>query len=44
MADLEWMKRVNIAGFQMFDGDLGSPLFVDKSTSRWGRPAVSKRA
>ena len=29
-ADLEWMKRVNIAGFQMFDGDLGSPLFVDK--------------
>jgi hypothetical protein len=29
-ADLEWMRRVNIAGFQMFDGDLGSPLFVDK--------------
>lgn len=29
-ADLEWMKRVNIAGMQMFDGDLGTPVFVDK--------------
>ena len=29
-ADLEWMKRVNIGGFQMFDGDLGSPQFADR--------------
>jgi hypothetical protein len=29
-ADLEWMHRVNIAGMQMFDGDMGAPLFVDK--------------
>jgi len=29
-ADLEWMHRVGIAGMQMFDGDLGAPLFVDK--------------
>jgi hypothetical protein len=29
-ADLEWMKRVGIAGMQMFDGSLGVPLFVDK--------------
>ena len=28
-ADLEWMKRVGIAGMQMFDGSLGVPLFVD---------------
>src|SRR5436190_12065104 len=29
-ADLEWMKRVNIAGMQMFDGNLNTPVFVDK--------------
>jgi hypothetical protein len=29
-ADLEWMRRVGIAGMQMFDGDMGAPLFVDK--------------
>ncbi len=29
-ADLEWMKRVGIAGMQMFDGSLGVPLFLDK--------------
>jgi len=29
-ADLEWMKRVDIAGMQMFDGNLGTPQFVDK--------------
>ncbi len=29
-ADLEWMRRVNIAGMQMFDGDMGAPLYVDK--------------
>jgi hypothetical protein len=29
-ADLEWMKRVGIAGMQMFDGNLATPVFVDK--------------
>ena len=29
-ADLEWMKRTGIAGMQMFDGNLGTPQFVDK--------------
>jgi (4-O-methyl)-D-glucuronate---lignin esterase len=29
-ADFEWMKRVGIAGMQMFDGSLGVPVFVDK--------------
>jgi hypothetical protein len=29
-ADLEWMHRVGIAGMQMFDGDMGAPLYVDK--------------
>ena len=29
-ADLEWMKRVGIAGMQMFDGNLDTPIFVDK--------------
>ena len=29
-ADLEWMHRVGIDGMQMFDGDMGAPLFVDK--------------
>jgi hypothetical protein len=29
-ADLEWMKRVGIGGFQMFDGSLWVPQFVDK--------------
>ena len=29
-ADLEWMKRVGIGGMQMFDGNLGTPVFVDK--------------
>jgi hypothetical protein len=29
-ADLEWMKRVGIGGFQMFDGNLSTPVFVDK--------------
>src|SRR6266542_1199271 len=28
-ADLEWMKRVGIGGMQMFDGNLGTPQFVD---------------
>ncbi len=29
-ADLEWMHRVNIGGFQMFDGDLATPRFVKR--------------
>jgi hypothetical protein len=29
-ADLEWMKRVGIGGMQMFDGNLGTPVFVDE--------------
>ena len=29
-ADLEWMHRAGIAGMQMFDGNLGTPIFVDK--------------
>src|SRR6476620_3248223 len=29
-ADLEWMKRVGIGGFQMFDGGFGVPQFTDK--------------
>src|SRR6201981_2030484 len=29
-ADTEWMKRTSIAGMQMFDGNLGTPQFVDK--------------
>jgi len=29
-ADFEWMKRVGIGGMQMFDGNLGTPVFVDK--------------
>src|SRR5579863_975657 len=29
-ADLEWMHRVGIGGMQMFDGDMGAPLFVEK--------------
>jgi hypothetical protein len=29
-ADLEWMKRVGIAGMQMFDGDMGVPQFTEK--------------
>ena len=29
-ADLEWMKRVGIAGMQMFDGSLGIPQFIEK--------------
>src|SRR5215469_13108699 len=29
-ADLEWMQRVGIAGMQMFDGDMGAPLYIDK--------------
>jgi hypothetical protein len=29
-ADLEWMKRTGIAGMQMFDGNLGTPQFVEK--------------
>ena len=28
-ADLEWMHRTHIGGFQMFDGDLATPRFVD---------------
>src|SRR5215469_8937555 len=28
-ADLEWMKRVNIGGMQMFDGNLNTPVFVE---------------
>ena len=29
-ADTEWMKRTGVAGMQMFDGNLGTPQFVDK--------------
>ncbi len=29
-ADMEWMKRTGIGGMQMFDGNLGTPVFVDK--------------
>ena len=29
-ADLEWMKRVGVAGMQLFDGSLGIPQFTDK--------------
>ena len=29
-ADLEWMHRVGIGGMQMFDGDMGAPLYVNK--------------
>src|SRR4051812_14737703 len=29
-ADLEWMKRVGIAGFQNFDAGLNTPQIVDK--------------
>jgi len=29
-ADLEWMHRAGIAGMQMIDANLGTPLFVDK--------------
>jgi len=29
-ADLEWMRRVGIGGFTMFDGTLGTPQFVDQ--------------
>jgi hypothetical protein len=28
-ADLEWMRQEGIAGMQMFDGNLGTPVFVD---------------
>lgn len=28
--DLEWMKRVGIGGFQMFDGSFGYPAMVDR--------------
>jgi hypothetical protein len=28
-ADLEWMHRTGIGGFQMFDGDLGVPLYLE---------------
>lgn len=28
-ADLEWMRRSGIAGMQMFDGNLGTPVFVE---------------
>jgi hypothetical protein len=38
-ADLEWMKRVGIAGMQMFDGSLGVPQFTDERlvwmTPKW---------
>ena len=27
--DMEWMKRIGIAGLQMFDGDMGAPQIVD---------------
>src|SRR3982751_2690729 len=29
-ADLEWMKRVGIGGFQNFDASLGTPQIVEK--------------
>jgi hypothetical protein len=28
--DLEWMQRIGIAGFQMFDADFGAPALVEK--------------
>ena len=28
-ADLEWMRSANIGGMQMFDGEMGTPLFLD---------------
>jgi hypothetical protein len=38
-ADLEWMKRVGIGGFQMFDGGFGVPQFTDERlvwmTPKW---------
>ena len=37
-ADLEWMKRVGIGGMQMFDGSLGTPVFVDERLV-WMTPA-----
>ncbi len=37
-ADLEWMKRAGIAGMQMFDGNLGTPQFVDHRLV-WMTPA-----
>jgi len=37
-ADLEWMKRSGIGGMQMFDGNLGTPVFVDKRLV-WMTPA-----
>jgi hypothetical protein len=36
-ADLEWMKRVGIGGFQMFDGGFGVPQFVDRRLA-WMTP------
>ena len=36
-ADLEWMHRVGIAGMQMFDGDMGAPLYVEKPVA-WMSP------
>src|SRR5438105_8109609 len=36
-ADLEWMKRVGIGGFQMFDGGFGVPQFVERRLA-WMTP------
>jgi hypothetical protein len=36
-ADLEWMKRAGIGGFQMFDGNLGVPQFTEKRVA-WMTP------
>jgi hypothetical protein len=45
--DLEWMQRIGIGGFQMFDGSLGTPQIVDKPklfmTPEW-REAVRHAA
>ncbi len=36
-ADLEWMRRSGIAGMQMFDGNLGTPVFVENRLA-WMTP------
>ena len=41
-SDLEWMKRVGIGGFQMFDGGFGVPQFTEKRLV-WMTPGVEGR-
>jgi len=36
-ADLEWMRQAGIAGMQMFDGNLGTPVFVENRLA-WMTP------